>query len=204
MWGVMKVLAGITFLLIGTLVQNAFCEGGYNATQSVACATLVVLGNQPLDDHTPTVDMIARVDKAVEFYKAHTNSVLIFTGAPTAGKVSEARLMSNIAMASGVASNAIRLEEWAQTTSENARLSAPIVSQLHCRRILIVSKADHLEWAMPSFREYDVFKDAEPLACTVDAAKSIAQMNEYLAKHPDNERVRTRLGALLQKRQGTD
>ena len=61
-------------------------------------AVLIVLGNEPLDDSTPTVDMIARVNKAVEYLEEHPTSILLFSGGPTAGTNTEARMMAGLAM----------------------------------------------------------------------------------------------------------
>jgi uncharacterized SAM-binding protein YcdF (DUF218 family) len=164
---------------------------------------LVVLGNEPLDDNTPSVDMVARVNKAAVFAKEHPGSMLLFTGGPTAGKTTEARMMADIAIAQGVSTNAIRLEEKARSTQENARLAAKMVMELSPRRVLIVSKQDHLDWAMPIFRKVNAFVAAESLACTVNRADSIAQMEEYLKKR-ESPRVRERLEQLRSGIKGTD
>ncbi len=164
---------------------------------------LVVLGNEPLDDATPTVDTVARVTKAVEFQKEHPASLLVFTGGPTAGNTSEARMMADLAIAQGVPEKSIRLEEKARSTSQNASLTARLIRQVNPRRVLIVSKADHLEWAMPRFKRFPEFRKAEPLASTVDRADSIAQMEAYLKEH-DSARVRSRLGNLEKGVKGVD
>lgn len=200
----MKAITRAVVLLL--LVSAGYFTAGepVQAGNTSVNTVLVVLGNEPLDDQTPTVDMIARVKKAVEFYKANPGSLLVLTGGATAGKVSEARMMADIASTSGVSTNYTRLEEKARTTSENANCTAEIVRNLNPRRVLIVSGADHLDWAMPIFRKYDVFATAEPLPCTINDKDSIAQMREYLVKHPENNRVRERLRQLLKGDKGTD
>ncbi len=82
---------------------------------------LIVLGNEPLDDQTPTVDTIARVAKAVAFQEENPATL----------------------------------------------------------------------------------KSAEPLACRVDRADSIAQMEAYLKTH-DSARVRRRLQQLKKGVKGVD
>ncbi len=164
---------------------------------------LVVLGNEPLDDSTPTVDMVARVNRAVAFAKQHPSTLLIFTGGPTAGSTTEARMMADLAIAQGVSTESIRLEESAGSTHANARLTAKMVKAVAPCRVLVVSKDDHLEWAMPIFRKLDIFKSAEPLACQVSSADSVAQMEAYLEKR-DSARVRARLERLKTGIKGTD
>lgn len=56
---------------------------------------LVVLGNEPLDENTPTIDMLARTKRAAAYYKEHTNSLLVLTGGTTVGSVSEAQMMAS-------------------------------------------------------------------------------------------------------------
>ena len=180
---------------------------GYSAEQprddSSFEAVLVVLGNEPLDDATPTVDMVARVNKAVAFQKENPATLLVFTGGRTAGTNTEARMMANLAVAQGVPTNSICMEQNARSTYENARLTANLIRRLKPGRVLIVSKKDHLEWAMPIFKNVDVFKTAEALACEVDRADSIAQMEEYLKTH-NSLRVRQRLQNLRRGVKGTD
>lgn len=147
--------------------------------------------------------MAARVNTAVAFTREHSGSVLLFTGGPTAGKTTEARMMADLAITQGVATNSIRLEEKARSTQENARLTAKIVTELAPRRVIVVSKQEHLEWAIPIFRKVEAFKNVEALACHVSRAESIAQMEEYL-KTRDNARVRERLAQLRNGVKGTD
>ena len=192
------------FLILLLLLPVGGCSvGDAPQTAPKVEAVLVVLGNEPLDDNTPTVDMTARVNKAVAFAKEYPGSVLLFTGGPTAGRMTEARMMADLAIAQGVSTNSIRLEGKARSTQENARLTAKIVTELAPRRVIVVSKEDHLEWAMPIFRKVEAFKTAEALSCQVSRAESIAQMEEYL-KTRDNARVRERLGQLRNEVKGTD
>ena len=166
-------------------------------------AVLIVLGNEPLDEHTLTIDTVARVKKAVEFYKEHPGTLFIFTGGKTAGKASEAQMMADIARPLGVLNDSILLEEKARSTDENAKFTADIVQPLNPRRVLIVSKSDHLAWAMPRFKKLEIFKNAEPLACVVERVDSISQMRQYL-EHHNSARVRDRLQKLADRVNGTD
>lgn len=183
------------FLLASSSTTRA--DDHQQATHPISYkCVLVVLGNEPLDDKTPTVTMIARVEKAVEFYKQHPDSLFIFTGGKTVGNISEARIMADIAQSFGAPTNSFQLERGSRTTDENAQFSASILAQIQTKRILIVSNPEHLEWAMNIFKKLDVFKNAEPLASEFDRTKSIDQMRDYLAHH-DNPRVRERLERLI-------
>ncbi|MEI6971987.1 MAG: YdcF family protein [bacterium] len=181
--------------LLGTclLLSVSSCSAGGSSNVQVRLdAVIVVLGNEPLDDNTPTVDMVARVNRAVTVQREQPGALLLFTGGPTSGTITEARMMADLAITMGVSTNSILLEERARSTRENALLTAGVIRDLAPRRLYIVSRKDHLDWAMPIFRRIDVFATAEPLSCEVSLADIIAQMEAYLRTH-ESARVRERL-----------
>lgn len=179
-------------------------QGGETAAATDSFDTvLIVLGNEPLDDQTPTVDMIARVKKAVEYQEKHPSSLLLFTGGRTAGTNTEARMMAHIAVAAGASTNLVRLEERARSTRDNAHYAADFLEALPKKKIIVVSKKDHLEWAMHVFKRFDVFKDAQELASEIKTSEIIAQMEEYLKTH-SNPRVQKRLKLIMNGERGTD
>jgi uncharacterized SAM-binding protein YcdF (DUF218 family) len=111
---------------------------------------LIVLGNEPLDDSTPTIDTMKRVDAAGIFYNRQSNkekTIVIFTGGPTAGKKTEASVMADYAIKKyNIPINNIIKEEKARSTQENAVLVAKILENKNIKseKIFIVSKNDHL------------------------------------------------------------
>jgi len=119
MKNVVSVLAALV------LLHFAGCRAGESPRRSSSVDTvLVVLGNEPLDDDTPTINMVARVGAAAGFQKEHPDTVLVFTGGATSGTNTEVRMMADLAVSQGVSTNLIRLEEEARSTRENARLTA--------------------------------------------------------------------------------
>ena len=111
---------------------------------------LIVLGNEPLDDNTPTIDTMKRVDAAGIFYNRQINkekTIVIFTGGPTAGKKTEASVMADYAIKKyNIPINCMIKEEKARSTQENAVLVAKILENKNIKseKIFIVSKNDHL------------------------------------------------------------
>jgi len=163
----------------------------------------VVLGNLPLDDSTPTVDMLQRLFTAIPNVKGRTNVALVLTGAATAGPISEARMMALVALSRSVAREQIILEEESWTTGRNAAFTAPIVERLGAQSIFIVSKKSHLAFAMPEFRKYAVYREAIPLESPEGRAQSIQQMEEFLKRH-NEPGIRTRMEALKADSHGVD
>ena len=195
----------ITALCLAVSLSFSGCgaRGNEQAVTGSFDAIVIVLGNEPLDETTPTVDMVTRVKKAVDFHKAMPNSLIVFTGGKTVGRVSEAHMMANIAFTGGVSSNSICLEEKSRTTKENAKFTARLLGNVQASSIYIVSKGSHLEWAMPIFKLHSVFTNALPLVSHVSQAATIAQMEEYLRKK-ENRRVRQRLEWIEQGVRGPD
>lgn len=144
---------------------------------------VVCLGNEPLDGVTPTVDGIARALKSVEFLHAHPDAVVLYSGAPTAGGVSEARMLALIAISRGVPASRIVLEEDAKTTIENAARSAEKVSSYgEGTRYYLLSKSSHLRWAVPIFKKHSVFANVTPLPVKVSKGECVTQMRKFLHK----------------------
>ena len=193
---------------------------------------LIVLGNEPLDSNTPTVDTISRVKRAVHFVTdindPQPSSLLIFSGGPTAGLNSEAEMMQDIAFnvgySSDLASNGchIALEKQARSTQENAIYAVKLLhdKRMKFQKLFVVSKEDHLSWAMPLFQQVQqqmprvskdpeykniflAFENAKPLSCTIAKEESIQQMKTYLITH-NNQRVDKRLHFLKHNIKGID
>lgn len=174
---------------------------------------LIVLGNEPLDDLTPSADTMSRVKVAVEYFNAHKDTTtILFTGGPTAGKTTEARMMMNYATSLAVPMTRIILEEKARSTQENAVFSAKLVIEggLHYQHVFIVSKPDHLEWALPIFKSKklvpsQVFEKAVGLGSTIDIRACMDQMEKYVeSSGPNKARVAWRLSNLKKGIRGID
>lgn len=190
-------------------------ESAVAALKIPSMAVLIVLGNEPLDDQTPTVDTMRRVQKAADYYNTRPpgTTLLIFTGGPTAGTKTEAATMSEYAQTLGVPSAAIRLEEKARSTKQNALLSARLLLREGVRptEVFVVSKKDHLRWALPLFKDNDVpghlFKGAVALPSSVEKVDVMRQMQTYIDEHPGGRRtarVVMRLDMLKKGMQGID
>ena len=216
------ILSLSLFLLyscMGRFSGEIFAEAATGApARKPRSALLLVLGNMPLDESTPTLDTMTRVRTAVDYYKKSKDgggTWIVFSGGPTAGgKVSEALTMKIFAQQLGVNQEDVILEERARTTEENAIYTASLLLERGLRpqalkEIYIVSKNDHLEWAMPLFKQSKkvpgaFFENAKPMGCNVDRLDSIRQMEKYLQSHPDSKMVALRLKNLRNGIRGID
>jgi hypothetical protein len=175
-----------------------------SATQASFRQAFVVLGNRPLDDHTPTVDMVQRVLTAIDRARPYgRGAAFIFTGAATEGNISEAKMMALIALARGTPRDQLILEEESWTTGRNAFYTAPIVSRLHAQEVFIVTKRSHHAFAREYFRQYPQFRRAVEVVSPEMKEETLAQMADYLRRH-DSGLVRNRIQALRNDSHGID
>lgn len=172
------------------------------STQKFSTA-VIVLGNRPLDDATPTVELVQRVLTAVDFVREKDNAVLVMTGGPTAGQVSEAKMMGLIALSRDIPRHRVVLEEHAMSTDANAKLTALIVIELGAKTVYVCSNTNHLRWAMPLFLSQPVFTDAKPLESPDRREETQRQIEQQLLRR-DSDLLRKRLQSLKEGRSGVD
>ena len=155
---------------------------------------MIVLGNRPLDDCTPTVDMVQRASLLL-VTKNSAKTRFDFDG--WAHDRIGVRSQDDGAgcLIPWLSPKSANPEERSLTTSQNAAFTAPTVEHMHVKQVFLVSKRSHLEFALPEFRKYSVFKHVQPLESPGLYAQSIQEMVDYLKMYDDPE-VRSRLEAL--------
>ncbi len=154
---------------------------------------IIVLGDRPLDETTPTVDMVYRVLKGVELAKKFPKAILIMSGGATKGPTPEAQMMGWIAWSRGIDPLRILLEDKSQTTGENADFTANIIGSKNIGQVFMVTEPSRLEEALAIFQKhYREFKNIQGIACDVTTALVIEQMEQFLKSHDDRV-VRGRL-----------
>ena len=144
---------------------------------------IIVLGTRPLDHVTPSLDMVRRVEKAIELHVKYPAAILIFTGGKTAGPVSEARMMAQLAAKGGIPAGSVILEEQARSTEDNARFTAQLVLGSTIKRIILITRPGHLKRAARTFGKYRIFGIIQPAAAHVSKKEIIRNLQEYLVAH---------------------
>jgi len=154
---------------------------------------IIVLGDRPLDDTTPTVDMVYRVLKGVELAKNFPNAIMIMSGGATKGPTPEAKMMGLIAWSRGIDPLRIILEDRSQTTDENAQNTANIVGTKNIRQVFIITEQSRLKEAVANFQKYGKkFNNIQGVESDVTRSLIIGQMEQFLMTH-DDRIVRGRL-----------
>ena len=157
------------------------------AAQRCSDAAIIVLGTRPLDENTLSLDMIRRVEKAVELYAKYPAAAMIFTGGKTAGKVSEAQMMAQYAASRGIPAGSLILEEDARSTLENAKYTAALLNPCVLKKTILITRHGHLKRAVLAFSKYRVFGMIQPAASRISKEEIIQNLQEYLAHHKSVE-----------------
>ncbi len=160
----------------------ASCVAGVNALADDASydTAIVVLGTRPFNQATPTLDMVTRVEEGVGLFASMPRAVLVFTGGPTAGPVSEAQMMARMAYTRGVAVDRVLTENASRSTDENARNTAALLKPLALRKTVLVTRPGHLKRAMKVFSAYPEFGALVPYPTNVSKDVLIRNLQDYL------------------------
>lgn len=128
------LVSGITLFLGPNDLRRCGVGPSNSANCAAADAIVAVSGG----------DTNARVDAAIENYRNGWAPLLIFSGAaqdPSAP--SNAQAMKDRAIAQGVPSDDVVIEEFARNTSENATNTSAFINKRNLTRIILVTSAYH-------------------------------------------------------------
>lgn len=99
-------------------------------------------------------DTVARTEEAIKLYKAGWGGKLIFSGAAAdKSGPSNAKAMQQVAQDAGVSSDAIIIEEYSETTKENAEKTQDIFTDYGIDSVILVTSSYHQRRAGLEFSE---------------------------------------------------
>lgn len=165
--------------------------------------TIIALGTGPLDETTPSLDMVKRVETAIKLLEENPQAICIFSGGKTAGDISEAKMMALIAYSRGIPPQKIFLEEASHSTIENAQRTAQLVRNLSGKRFILVTRPTHLKRAMSIFRTHLEFKQLQPAPTDITKEEIIQNLNDYLTFN-HSEKAQHLLNKILQEYHDND
>jgi uncharacterized SAM-binding protein YcdF (DUF218 family) len=129
-------------LLILFPLAQMFCFGKTDYRRHADA--IVVFGALTYKDGTPSQALADRVNTAITLYKEGRAPVLIFSGGPGAGAVSEPEAMRTLALSQGVPAAAIVLDEGGVHTDATVHDTAALFADRGYRHVLAVSHFYHL------------------------------------------------------------
>lgn len=147
---VRAVLAVAVLLNSGCYGLNRSIIAGLIARQGVvpACDAIVVPGCPAQPDGAPSTCIERRVGAAVAAFQERAAPRLVFSGGAVHNQANEAQAMADYARRLGVPDGAMLLEPRARHTVENIRNVADLLVPRGWRRVLIVTDAMQLSFAV--------------------------------------------------------
>ena len=138
-----------TVVVLGTAMLLFFmgkiAAGGFIRTDASA-RNAIVLG-LALENGKPTDDLLSRLDTAVQYAKANPDAVLILTGGnPDGSGRTEAAVMRDLLAGRGIPEDRMMLEDRAETTKDNFRNTALLVSPEE--PIVLITSDYHMDRAV--------------------------------------------------------
>lgn len=122
---------------------------------------IVVLGARVLPGGQPSPALKRRVLHGLQCFRQSDAAVLVFTGGGDP-PFSEARVMRAVAVANGVRSDRIVLEESSRSTLDSAEACAILIKAAGWRKALVVTERYHLPRALGLFYCFGVHARGSP------------------------------------------
>jgi len=143
------MLAGLV-LGTGILVMDGLVDR--RGTAEVA----LVLGSKVEREGTPSARLRARLDKALELYRAGCFPLVIASGGVGKEGFDEAVVMRDYLVAGGIPVERVILDSGGNTTFLSARHTAEIMQQRKLQKVLVVSQYFHLPRSRLALRRFGV------------------------------------------------
>jgi uncharacterized SAM-binding protein YcdF (DUF218 family) len=135
----------VALLVPGAMIYMAI-DGSRDGGEPADAA--LVLGFALAPDGSPRPQIVGRVEHAVALYKQGRVKRLVLSGGAGKAGHTEASVMRELALAAGVPSEALILEEASRSTIENFACSRPLLAHLGAQRVLLVTEPWHMTRAM--------------------------------------------------------
>lgn len=111
----------------------------------------IVLGAMVAPDGSPSPALVRRVSHAVDLARRGRVGHLLMSGGAVRHPVPEAHVMRGLALAAGVPTEQLHVEDASLNTIGNALLSRAIVEEQGWRRLLVVTDSCHMMRSLYTF-----------------------------------------------------
>ena len=147
------MVAAVGAFALAFPLGQMFCFGKTDYSRRADVA--VVFGARAYADGRCSAALTDRVRTAVDLYRRRMVRMLIFSGGPGDGDVTEPRAMRRLAMQLGVPDEAILLDEHGLNTRATVANTTPMLKRTGMRRVLAVSHYYHLPRVKMAYRRAD-------------------------------------------------
>lgn len=135
--GVALLASGVAWLYYQVDARSRVDEARY-------ADVIIVLGSAVWKNERPSTSLVARMQHAIDLYRAGAAEHLIFSGGLGANPPTEAEVMRRLANGAQIPADAIVLEDQSHSTEENLANSQALMRARGWRTAIIVSDPFHL------------------------------------------------------------
>ncbi len=142
-------LSSATAVLLAGLILFIAASGSRD--HSGRADAILVLGREFFPDGSVRPEMVARVERAAELYRAGLAPHLVLTGSTGGSNQpgrTEAGIMRELLIERGVPNEAITVETHARSTEENFACSMPLLGERRARKVMVVTDPWHMPRAV--------------------------------------------------------
>jgi len=138
---VLALLFSPLLLLAYPFEQVNFFESDWRQIPPGDC--LMILGSKVLKGNKPDLMMSERIATAKDVIDEHTDHIIL-SGGTVDDKKSEAEVMASLLKEDGIAEPKMILEQRSTSTYENFLFSQPLIAEVGCKKVDVLSHGFHL------------------------------------------------------------
>lgn len=146
-----RLFAAAVTVVVFSCATSVSQEASGTQKASERVGIIIALGYGHQREARPTRSMAQRVWKAVELYREKKASKILFCGGYTSGHVAESEEMKIMAMALGVPSRSILVENGSISTQQNAANAKALIDKHRFRSAALVTHKNHMKRARKAF-----------------------------------------------------
>ena len=154
-----------------------------------SCDYLMILGNQVVDEDTPSPLMLERIGRATEYLKENTECKAVVCGGITTDVqvITEAELMKKLLVESGINPERIILENKSTTTFENFEFARQVIEshsgkEIKDVKVSFLSSDYHIHRAT-LIAEHFGFNNIGKVSCITEKGFAKAVIREYFVAY---------------------
>ncbi|MFE7394838.1 ElyC/SanA/YdcF family protein [Streptomyces sp. NPDC057582] len=134
--------------------QDQYAAYGTEPSDKFTPDAIVVFGQSPNADGTPSSGMLTRLEKALEMANRFPDAKIVTSGAAVRTQYAEGDVMADWLIAQGVAPDRIIRDTHARDTVGNSMGMVAALEPLHIHNVLAVATRQHLPRAVTTLKAY--------------------------------------------------
>ncbi len=179
----------VGYFVVTASIYVPFVVSDAKKVHNDSCDYLMILGNQVVDEDTPSPLMFERVGRATEYLKENTECKVVVCGGITTDVqvITEAELMKKLLVDGGISPKRIILEDKSTTTFENFEFAKKVIEshagkEIKDVKVAFLSSDYHIHRAT-LIAEHFGFEDIGKVSCVTENGFAKTVLREYFVAY---------------------